>query len=155
MAKQKLVILPKGFPNQTKPVIIDTLSGTFTTASLAAQLEIEYGLRGGELICKYDRLTNHYLRETSILMISYIKLDEMVDVLIDWESFGRSYNVMIHKDDNLRLAIFSIPFMIAEKKYRFYYNEKLIENVNNKFSEVIDLTQPHHDHYRIVAELYE
>jgi hypothetical protein len=162
MSKQKLVICAKGFPNQPQPIMIDTTKGNFTIDSLTTHLECEFGLHGGKLYYKNDPLTEHVLREMGCALITYAKEDEMIFVDVDWESFGRSYSITIHQHDNLHTGIFSIPFMFSEKKYRFYFNNQLMESVNMKLSEAIDLSQLQPSctgslirYCRIVAELYE
>ncbi len=152
-----LTIRPTGYPDHTNVITIHSTVDGIRIKQLLSILKEEHGISNCQLLIGKRDLCNHDMRWNEALTINCINRDVLYTLNVDWVCFDRSYTIPVVKDDKIRFAIFKVPFMDSSKKYRFYYNDVLLGDMNykTKVCDVIDLSQVTDKFINIVVEMYE
>ncbi len=136
-----LSITPKGYNYQGGKISIP-FSSVSSCEQLVQIISNDYNLSNGKLVHKHDNnilprfFDEPFLVDNDrIIDIDYINNDKCVCVEI--ELFDRSSYFLIYTQDILRRGIYSIPFVIPNRKYKFYVDEKEID-INKKFDDITE-----------------
>ena len=152
-----LTIRPTGYPDHTNVITIHSTVGGIDTKQLLSMLKEEHGISNCKLLIGKRDLFDVDMKWNEELTINCINRDALYTLNVDWVSFGRSYPIPVVKDDIIRFAIFKAPFMDSSKKYRFYFNDVLLGDMNfkTKVCDVIDFSQVTDKFINIVVEMYQ
>ncbi len=149
-------ITPKGFNNYTNAntCINIPFSSVKSCQDLKTKLESEYNLSNGILVYNYNTYSLPLYFDEGFsndnMNINFINVNECVTFNVEY--LDRSWQITTHINDNLFSAIYSVSFIIPNRRYNFLIDNKQI-NIYKKIQTIVQLNPeiPYYDQQNTIT----